>query len=663
VARIRSEDIAAVRERAHIEDVVGEHVTLKPAGVGSMKGLCPFHDEKSPSFHVRPPVGLWHCFGCSEGGDVISFVQKIDGLGFTEAVEHLAARVGVQLRYEDGGPARPGEESGRRQRLLEAHRHAAAFYAEQLVTPAGAVGRAFLAERGFDRTAAEHFGVGFAPQGWDALLRHLRTKGFTEPELTASGLMSQGNRGLYDRFRGRLVWPIRDVTGDVVGFGARRLLEEDTGPKYLNSPETPLYKKTQVLYGIDLAKREIAKRRQVVVVEGYTDVMAAHLSGVPTAVATCGTAFGTDHARVVRRLLGDTSAGGGVQLASGASVGGEIIFTFDGDAAGQKAALRAFGEDQRFYAQTFVAVEPGGMDPCELRQERGPDAVLALVAGRQPLFEFVIRSTIAQHDLNTAEGRVAALRASTPIVARIRDAALRPEYARMLAGWLGMELDGVLRAVAAAGRTLGPGAGSGGSGADEGVRRAGGRGAEPMVPGPQRDERGSGARERSRGRPEAPDRADPVARLQRNVLEAVLQHPGMVDAAVFDALAPEAFSVPALGAVHEAIRAAGGVGAVTELGGDLPWLERVREEAAGPVEGLVTELAVTPLPADRPDAIEDYVRGVVRGLVDLGLTRQIADARGRLQRMDPQKDAEAYQAAFAELVAIEGRRRALRERD
>lgn len=663
MARIRVEDIAAVRERAHIEDVVGEHVTLKPAGVGSMKGLCPFHDEKSPSFHVRPPVGLWHCFGCSEGGDVISFVQKIDGLGFTEAVEHLAARVGVQLRYEDGGPARPGEESGRRQRLLEAHRHAAAYYAEQLVTPAGAVGRAFLAERGFDRTAAEHFGVGFAPQGWDALLRHLRTKGFTEPELTASGLMSQGNRGLYDRFRGRLVWPIRDVTGDVVGFGARRLLEEDTGPKYLNSPETALYKKTQVLYGIDLAKREIAKRRQVVVVEGYTDVMAAHLSGVPTAVATCGTAFGTDHARVVRRLLGDTSAGGGVQLASGASVGGEIIFTFDGDAAGQKAALRAFGEDQRFYAQTFVAVEPGGMDPCELRQERGPDAVLALVAGRQPLFEFVIRSTIAQHDLNTAEGRVAALRASVPIVARIRDAALRPEYARMLAGWLGMELDGVLRAVSAAGRTLGPGAGSGGSGADEGARRPGGRGAEPMMPGPQRDERGSGAREPSRGRPEAPDRADPVARLQRNVLEAVLQHPGKVDAAVFDALAPEAFSVPALAAVHEAIRAAGGVGAVAELGGDLPWLERVREEAAGPVEGLVTELAVTPLPEDRPDAIEDYVRGVVGGLVDLGLTRQIADARGRLQRMDPEKDADAYRAAFAELVAIEGRRRALRERD
>lgn len=628
-----------MRERARIEEIVGEHVTLKPAGVGSLKGLCPFHDERTPSFHVRPPVNLWHCFGCGEGGDVISFVQKIDGLGFTEAVEMLAGRVGVQLRYEDGGPTRPGEEPGRRQRLVEAHRHAAAFYAEQLLTPAAAIGRQFLAERGFDRAAAEQFGVGYAPQGWDALLRHLRGKGFTEAELTASGLMSQGQRGLYDRFRGRLVWPIRDVTGDVVGFGARRLHEDDNGPKYLNSPETALYKKAQVLYGIDLAKREIAKRKQVVVVEGYTDVMAAHLSGVPTAVATCGTAFGPDHARVVRRLLGDTSAGGGVQLSSGESVGGEIIFTFDGDEAGKKAALRAFGEDQRFYAQTFVAVEPSGMDPCELRQARGPDAVRALVAGRQPLFEFVIRSTIAAHDLDTAEGRVAALRASAPIVARIRDAALRPEYARMLAGWLGMEHDAVAQAVAAAGRS------GGRDGAGPGTRRGSGADAGPGEARPAREP------------------ADPVARLQHSVLEAVLQHPSKVDAEVFDALPDDAFSVPALRAVHEAIRAAGGVGAVASAGGEAAWLERVREEAAGPVAGTLTELAVAPLPEDRPEAIEDYVRGVVAGLVDVLLTRQIADLRGRLQRTDPEQDPDGYQAVFAELIALEQRRKNLRAGD
>ncbi|MBO1750674.1 DNA primase [Actinotalea sp. BY-33] len=647
--RIRREDVALVRERAAIDEIVGEHVTLKPAGVGSMKGLCPFHDERSPSFHVRPQVGLWHCFGCGEGGDVISFLQKIDGMAFTEAVEHLAGRVGVQLRYEEGGAARPGEEPGRRQRLLEAHRSAAAYYAEQLLTPGAAVGRTFLAERGFDRSAAEHFGVGYAPQGWDNLLRHLRGRGFTEAELTASGLMSQGNRGPYDRFRGRLVWPIRDVTGDVVGFGARKLYEDDPGPKYLNSPDTVLYKKTHVLYGIDLAKREIARNKQVVVVEGYTDVMAAHLSGVPTAVATCGTAFGSDHARIVRRLVGDSSAGAGVQLASGTSVGGEIIFTFDGDAAGQKAALRAFGEDQRFYAQTFVAVEPSGMDPCELRQERGPDAVRALVAGRQPLFEFVIRSTIRAHDLETVEGRVAALRASAPVVAGIRDAALRPEYARMLSGWLGMEFETVRRAVSAAERQ-GPRGGSGGPGG------AGQRGSHPTMPGPgERPDPG----QESRSRPLAPDRTDPVAKLERNALEVVLQHPRAVDVGSFDALAGDAFTVPAFRAVHEAIRAAGGLG--TAVADDGAWVERVRDEAGETIGALVTELAVTPLPEDRPEAVEDYVRGVVGALVDLGLTRQIADARGRLQRMDAVAQAEEYQAAFAELVELEKTRRALRE--
>jgi len=413
---IRREDVDTVRERAAIEDIVGAHVTLKSAGVGSMKGLCPFHDERSPSFHVRPQVGRWHCFGCGEGGDVISFVQKIDGLSFTEAVEYLAGRVGVQLQYEDGG-SRSGVEAGSRRRLLDAHGVAAQFYTEQLASPGGEAGRAFLAERGFERSHAEQFGVGFAPQGWDALLRHLRGRGFTEPELVATGLLSQGGRGIYDRFRGRLVWPIREVTGDVIGFGARKLFEQDQGPKYLNTPETALYKKSQVLYGLDLAKREIAKARQVVVVEGYTDVMAAHLSGVPTAVATCGTAFGADHARIVRRLIGDASGVGGVQLASGASIGGEIIFTFDGDAAGQKAAMRAFGEDQSFSAQTFVAVEPSGMDPCELRQARGPDAVRALVTGRTPLYEFVIRTTLSTYDLNTVEGRVGALRVAAPVVA------------------------------------------------------------------------------------------------------------------------------------------------------------------------------------------------------------------------------------------------------
>lgn len=630
----------AVRERAHIEEVVGQHVTLRSAGVGSMKGLCPFHDERSPSFHVRPQVGRYHCFGCGEGGDVIDFVQKVDGLGFSEAVEYLAGKVGLQLRYEEGGAPRPGEEPGKRRRLIEAHKVAEEFYREQLSTPAAAAGRQFLAERGFDRTAAADFGVGFAPQGWDALLRHLRGRGFTEAELTLSGLVSQGQRGVYDRFRGRLVWPIREVTGETVGFGARHLFAEDQGPKYLNTPETPLYKKSHVLYGIDLAKRDLQRDKRVVVVEGYTDVMAMHLSGVGTAVATCGTAFGSDHARIVRRLIGDSGSSGGVQLASGASVGGEIIFTFDGDAAGQKAALRAFGEDQSFSAQTFVAVEKSGMDPCELRQAKGPDAVRALVAGRTPLYEFVIRSTLASYDLRTAEGRIGALRAAAPIVAGIRDAALRPEYTRLLSGWLGIDdQDSVRRAV---------------------------QGATTRPP-TTRQERPVPSAEPTPvpvQRMPVPDRRDPVAQIERTALEVVLQRPDLV-AADFDELPTDAFGAPAYRAVHEAIRAAGGLGVARSLvqgsGGSTGWVGAVIEEAAEPVRSLVTELAVAPLPEDRPESLEGYVKGVVLRLVEIGFTRHIADLRGRLQRMDAEADPAAYQAAFAELVEVEGRRRNLRE--
>ncbi len=630
----------AVRERAHIEEIVGQHVTLRAAGVGSMKGLCPFHDERSPSFHVRPQVGRYHCFGCGEGGDVIDFVQKVDGLGFSEAVEYLAGRVGLQLRYEEGGGPRPGEEPGKRRRLIEAHKVAEEFYREQLSTPAAAAGRQFLAERGFDRSAAADFGVGFAPQGWDSLMRHLRGRGFTEAELTASGLVSQGQRGVYDRFRGRLVWPIRELTGETVGFGARRLFEEDQGPKYLNTPETALYKKSHVLYGIDLAKRELQREKRVVVVEGYTDVMAMHLSGVGTAVATCGTAFGSDHARIVRRLIGDSGSSGGVQLASGASVGGEIIFTFDGDAAGQKAALRAFGEDQSFSAQTFVAVERSGMDPCELRQAKGPDAVRALVAGRTPLYEFVIRSTLASYDLRTAEGRIGALRAAAPVVAGIRDAALRPEYTRLLTGWLGIDdQDAVRRAVQGASQ-------------------------RPTSTRPERPVASAEPTPVPVARMPVPDRRDPVAQIERTALEVVLQRPDLV-AADFDELPADAFGAPAYRAVHEAIRAAGGLTVARPLlqtsGGSTGWVGAVIEQAAEPVRPLVTELAVAPLPEDRPQALEGYVKGVVLRLVEIGYTRHIADLRGRLQRMDADADPAAYQAAFAELVEVEGRRRTLRE--
>ncbi len=424
--RIRDEDIALVREKSAIDEVVGEYLQLRNAGGGSLKGLCPFHDEKTPSFNVTPARGLWYCFSCANGGDVIKFIQQIDNLSFVESVERLAARAGIDLRYEQGGQV-PGREHSQRRRLLEAHKAAAEYYAERLHSPAAAPGREFLTERGFTLADAEHFGVGYAPAEWEALTRHLRGRGFTEQELLTGGLASQGRRGAMDRFRGRLMWPIRDLTGDVIAFGARKLNPDEDGPKYLNTPETPLFRKSTVLYGADLAKREIAARRQAVIVEGYTDVMACHLAGVGTAVATSGTSFGDGHIKILRRLLMDAD-----------QFRGEVIFTFDGDAAGQRAVLRAFDLEEHFVTQTFVAVQRDGLDPCDLRLKQGEQAVRDLIAQRLPVFEFAIRSELAKHNLDTNEGRLAALDAAARIVARIKDRGLRDRYAVSLDRWLGM---------------------------------------------------------------------------------------------------------------------------------------------------------------------------------------------------------------------------------
>jgi DNA primase len=402
--RIRDEDIAAVRERSPIDEVVGEYLQLRNAGGGSLKGLCPFHDEKTPSFNVTPARGLYYCFSCAAGGDVIKFVQTIDGLSFVEAVERLAARAGVDLRYEQGGYV-PGQEQSQRRRLIDAHRAAADYYAERLGGSDAAPARAFLAERGFELADVQRFGVGYSPKAWEDLTRHLRGRGFTDSELITAGLSREGNRGTRDRFRGRLMWPIRDLSGDVIAFGARKLDPEDDGPKYLNTPETSLFRKSTVLYGADLAKREIAQRRQAVIVEGYTDVMACYLAGVPTAVATCGTSFGEDHIKVLRRLIMDSD-----------SFSGEVIFTFDGDAAGQRAAQRAFGMEAKFATQTYVTVEPNGLDPCDLRLAHGDGAVRDLIARRVPLFEFAIKGVLGRHDLNTTEGQLAALDEAAPIL-------------------------------------------------------------------------------------------------------------------------------------------------------------------------------------------------------------------------------------------------------
>lgn len=619
--RIRQSDVEEVKARVNIGDVIGEYVTLKSAGIGSLKGLCPFHDERSPSFHVRPQAGFYHCFGCQESGDVYSFVMKMDHSSFSETVERLAGRIGFPLQYEDGDGRAP--ETGGRARLLAANDAAEEYFREQLATPGADVGRRFLGERGFDRAAADRFGVGFAPDGWDGLTTALKRRGFSEEELTTAGMVSSNNRGgVYDRFRGRLVWPIRDVTGQTVGFGARRLLEEDKGPKYLNTPETPVYHKSQVLYGLDLAKRDISRGHRVVVVEGYTDVMACHLAGVTTAVATCGTSFGVDHIKVLRRVLGDDS---GV---------GEVVFTFDPDAAGQKAAMRAFQEEHRFAAQTFVAVAPEGLDPCDLRLNRGDDAVRRLIDDKKPMFEFVIRQLLDRYDLETVEGRIAALRAAAPVVAEIRDPALRPGYSRELARMLGLDMAEVNSAVRSAGsrpRSSGP----------EGRDQQGGRGGGE-----------SSAAEAPLGASIADLPVDVVTRIEREALMAMLQLP--------QAMGPELLARAAHAAVtNETLRVVrDAVVANLERAEDRDWVEHVADDVPGPFASLVRQLAVAPIPAADEEGLARYSRDVAISLIERDLLREIAELRGALQRASA--DPVMARAVQVRLVELEREKRALR---
>jgi DNA primase len=611
--RIRRSDIDELRARISIVDVVGEHVTLKNAGVGSMKGLCPFHDERTPSFHVRPAVGRYHCFGCGEDGDAFQFVMAMDHTSFAETVERFAAQLGYTLHYEDG---KPQEETSGRLRLLEASRAAETFFQKQLLTPAAALGQQFLGERGFDLAAAQRFGVGYAPASFEALKQHLRGKGFTEAELLSAGLLSEGQRGSYDRFRGRLIWPIRDVAGATVGFGARRLSDDDKGPKYLNSPETPIFRKSQVLYGLDLAKRDIAKGHEAVVVEGYTDVMACHLAGVTTAVATCGTAFGVDHIKVLRRVLGDVSTSDTRSL-------GRVIFTFDPDEAGQQAAARTFAEEQRFAAQTFVAVPPEGLDPCDLRLERGDDAVRKLVQQRRPLFEFMLRRIVAEHDLETVEGRVAAMRRAAPVLQSIRDRALSDGYVRTVAGWLGVGPDEVSRAVRQAGPRPTP--------TSDGAAPA----HPPADVALQQLER------------------DPASRLERDAVAALLQQPAVLGKDLAARGASAYIANPSLAVVRDGVLASLDAIEASDFS------ERVAETVPAEIVPLVRTLAMSPIPQGSAEGVKAYVRGVVSSLVDRDILRRKAEMLGSLQRLGA-SDPETAKRLQEQLVELERERRSLR---
>ena len=595
--RIRNDDIALVRDKSRIDEVVREHVALKSAG-SSLKGLCPFHDEKTPSFHVTPSKGFWYCFGCGEGGDVFSFIQKVEHSTFSESVEKLANKYNISLRYEENFTS---PNTGQRSKILEANKLASEFYQKNLESPEAEIGRKFLKERGFDKNSAQIFNIGYANKNWDNLTKYLKQKGFTEQELVFAGLSITGQKGTYDRFRGRLIWPIKDASGEVVGFGARRLFDDDQGPKYLNTPETLVYKKSQVLYGLDQAKKEITSKKQVVIVEGYTDVMACHLSGVKTAVATCGTAFGEDHARILRRFLMDEE-----------QFTGEIIYTFDGDEAGQKAALKAFNLDQTFSTRTFVAIEKNGLDPCDLRQRSGNDAIVALIAAKVPLFEFVIRTSISKFDLNNAEGRVLALKAAAPIVSNIKDKALKPEYIRLLAGWLGIEINSVEQAVKDNNRQ---------------IRNV-----------------------TTTSKIEQNNKENIESSIEKEALKLIFQFPQFVSDWIKQ-VNVETFTISKFRELFEVIDKINiSEDLITKI------LEQNEDEE---LKNLIAALSVEDFKAV---VDKKYVDSIFARLLELSTSRTIADLKSQLQRLEPETNSKDHDKLFQDLLELEEYRRALREK-
>ena len=622
--RIPESDIEAIRERAAIEEIVGEYVQLKPAGHDSLKGLSPFKDEKTPSFHVRPARGYYHCFSTGKGGDVFNFLMELEQLTFPEAVEAVADTIGYHINYQGGSTGARDVKPGTRKRLLAANKAAHEFYREQLETPEAEPGRNFLLERGFDKELIYRFECGYAPDGWDTLTKHLLRRGFEVQELIDAGISSMGRRGPIDKFRRRLIWPIKDAAGNTIGFGARKLFDDDPMGKYMNTQDTLLYHKSKVLFGLDLAKRNISERHQTVIVEGYTDVMAMHAAGVTTAVASCGTAFGAEHLAAIRRHMLDDSY-----------FRGELIYTFDGDEAGQKAAMRAFEGDQQFTGQSFVAVAPEGMDPCDLRLAQGDAALRDLVARRVPMFEFVIESLLKDYSLDSAEGRVQALRRTVPVVAAIEDQVLQKEYARRLAGWVGWpNPDEVLDQVRAEAKR------------------------------PKKDQRRVAVKRDTEtaapGQPPAlqpPNPRDPILWPQREALKVALQYPDKAGT-YFEGINPDAFTNDAYRQVREAISDAGGVAAAAEHGPNfLAAVAGEMRDLAG--RNFVSELAVEPIHADD---IDRYVDSVLSRLQETRVGDQIAQLKSQLERMRPSEEPEAYNALFSDLVALEQARRELNDR-
>jgi DNA primase len=434
VARIRQDDIDAVKERTDIVQLVANYLTLKKTGHDSLSGLCPFHQEKTASFSVSPSKQVFYCFGCGKGGDAITFLRELEHLSYVEAIERLAQTAGVRLRYDGDSPAEP-RAAARRAALYRANEDAAALYASMLIGGREAAdARAYVAERGITPESIERFGIGFAPGYPDFLLRRLVGSGGLSPEiLLEAGLATRGDDGtVRDRFRGRITFPIQDLQSRNIGFGARVLPSDPRAgeqAKYLNTAETAIYRKQEVLYNLDRARGAVARSGEAFVVEGYTDVIGLAQAGIDNAVATCGTALGEKHFSLLSRFAQ------------------RAVLAFDSDEAGARAAERASAFQESFPVQAVVMVIPDGLDPAEFVTKHGAQGVRDAAGQARPLVEYMIRRTVERHDLTSVEGRSAAVADALPHLQQLTDPVRRSEYAGLLADLAGVSESSVLQSL------------------------------------------------------------------------------------------------------------------------------------------------------------------------------------------------------------------------
>jgi len=600
---IRQEDVDAVRERTDIVQVISQHLQLRKAGRDSMVGLCPFHAEKTPSLSVSPSKQVYYCFGCGEGGNVFKFLQKVENLSFVESVERLAGPAGVTLRYEGQSPA-DRRVAGRRQALHRAIADAGGLFHRMLLEGREAAeARAYLETRGISSESVQKFGIGYAPGYSDFLLKRLSRS--SSPELLVeAGLVARDAGGaLRDRFRGRVMFPIHDLSGNPVGFGGRLLAGPNAPPnaaKYVNSPETSVYHKSTLLYNLNRAKAEITRLGGAFLVEGYTDVIALDQAEIKTAVATCGTALGEEHVRLLSRF------------------GDKVVLAFDSDEAGARAAERAFQFFEDHPVELAVLVLPEGKDPADFVQALGAEAseqLEALVEKAIPLIEYMIDRVLRGRDLTSPESQMRAVQdVARQILSRIKDDVLRQKYEVLLA-------DKVGRATISENTVM-----------YEVDRLIGGTEAPATKQGPPR--------------------VAPSQKVEREALKLMLQSPELcADRA--QQLTPAHFATAGYRSAFELIHIGSGAGpaALVEMAHD-----RSRGEQIGK---LVAALAVEPL-TTVGDVTSEYVDQIFLRLEEFALKRQAEDIRKRLERLNPLKASDEYDALYAQFVRLEGARRRLR---